>query len=76
VRALERLAQDSVPKRARTASATRPSSVDDEFVERLRYRYATHVRVVPQERGGTIELRYSDPADLLRIVDLLLGESA
>ncbi len=76
VRALERLAQDASPKRARNTTTTRTSSDDDEFVERLRYRYATQVRVVPQERGGTIELRYSDPADLLRIVDLLLGESA
>jgi len=31
------------------------------------------VRVVAQERGGTIELRYADPDDLMRIVDLLLG---
>ena len=76
VRALEKLAQDSAPKRARTnAPAQRASSDHDAFVERLRYKYATHVRVVQHERGGTIELRYSDPADLLRLADLLLGES-
>ena len=28
------------------------------------------------ERGGTIELRYADPGDLLRIADLLLGETS
>ena len=72
VRALERLAQDASPKRARAGATARDTN--DEYVERLRYRYATQVRVLAQERGGTIELRYADPADLLRIVDLLLGE--
>ncbi len=75
VRALERLAQGVAPKRTRGSNAPAPSA-DDEYVERLRYRYATQVRVLAQERGGTIELRYADPADLLRIVDLLLGEHA
>ena len=75
VRAVERLGQDTAPKRARAnAPAQRASGDDAAFVERLRYKYATSVRLVAQERGGTIELRYSDPADLLRIVDLLLGE--
>ena len=74
VRALERLGQDAAPKRTR-ATAQRASGDDEAFVERLRYKYATSVKLVPQERGGTIELRYADPADLLRIVDLLLGES-
>ncbi len=74
VRALERLAQDGAPKRARAGTAASASGANDEYVERLRYRYATQVRVLAQERGGTIELRYADPADLLRIVDLLLGE--
>lgn len=75
VRALERLAQDVAPKRAR-AKAPQQREADEEFVERLRYKFATQVRVVSQERGGTIELRYADPSDLMRIVDLLLGESA
>ncbi len=74
VRALERLAQSAGPKRARANAA--PRDANDEYVERLRYRYATQVRVLAQQRGGTIELRYADPADLLRIVDLLLGESS
>jgi ParB family transcriptional regulator, chromosome partitioning protein len=76
VRALERLAQDGAPKRARAgATAQRASGDDEAFLERLRYKYATNVRIVPQEHGGTIELRYADPSDLTRIVDLLLGES-
>jgi ParB family chromosome partitioning protein len=75
VRALERLAQAAAPKRTRVAGEQRGGD-DDEFVARLRYRFGTQVRVVAQGRGGAIELRYADPADLLRIVDLLLGESA
>jgi ParB family chromosome partitioning protein len=76
VRALERLAQDGAPKRARAnAIAQRAGGDDEAFIARLRYKYGTNVRVVPQERGGTIELRYADPSDLTRIVDLLLGET-
>ena len=76
VRALEKLAHDAAPKRPRAnATAQRASSDDDAFVERLRYKFATQVRLVQHERGGTIELRYADPSDLVRIGDLLLGES-
>jgi ParB family transcriptional regulator, chromosome partitioning protein len=76
VRALEKLAQDAAPKRTRaTSPAQRASTDDDAFVERLRFKFATQVRVIRHERGGTIELRYADPADLVRIADLLLGES-
>jgi ParB family chromosome partitioning protein len=77
VRAVERLGQGGSPKRTRASAASQRASGDDEaFAERLRYKYATNVRVVAQERGGTIELRYADPSDLLRIVDLLLGETS
>ena len=77
VRALERLTQDGASKRARANANVQRASADDEaFIERLRYRYGTKVRVVANERGGTIELQYSDPSDLTRIVDLLLGESS
>ena len=77
VRALERLAQDTALRRTR-ATAPQPHADPDEeaLIERLRYKYATQVRLIPHERGGTIELRYADPSDLLRIADLLLGESS
>jgi ParB family chromosome partitioning protein len=77
VRALERLTSYGTPKRARAnaPAAQRASGDDEAFVERLRYKYGTKVRVVANERGGTIELQYSDPSDLTRIVDLLLGET-
>ncbi len=74
VRELERLAHAGGAKRKRP-SATARAGDDDEYVQRLRYRYATQVRVLGRERGGTIELRYSDPNDLMRIVDLLLGDT-
>jgi len=77
VRALERLGQDAGAKRTRTTVAARNAGTtdDDALIERLRYRFATQVRLVALERGGTIELRYSDADDLMRIADLLLGES-
>jgi ParB family chromosome partitioning protein len=76
VRALEKLAQDAAPKRTRASvPAQRATTDDDAFVERLRFKFATHVRVVQHERGGTIELRYSDASDLVRIADLLLGDT-
>ncbi|HEY0393995.1 MAG TPA: ParB/RepB/Spo0J family partition protein [Candidatus Elarobacter sp.] len=75
VRALERLTHDGAPKRRARATAQRTSTDDEAFIEKLRYKYATQVRLVQQERGGTLELRYADPSDLTRIVDLLLGES-
>ena len=66
VRALEQLAHGAAPKRARTTApaALRASGDDEAFVERLRYKYATNVRVVRQERGGAVELRFADAADL------------
>jgi hypothetical protein len=46
-----------------------------ELLERLRYKFATHVALLEREHGGTIELRYADAADLMRIADLLLGQA-
>jgi len=74
VRALERLAQDAAPRKTRAAATG--GSEADEYVQRLRYRYATQVRVAQQGSGGTIEFRYADASELLRIVDLLLAEGA
>jgi ParB family chromosome partitioning protein len=74
VRALEALANGPVAK-PRSA----PGKIDAEtaaVIDRLRYRLATHIGFVRRERGGTIEIRFSDEDELLRIVDLLLGDSA
>jgi ParB family chromosome partitioning protein len=73
VRAVEALAQR--PKGRKPAAAPRALDADVEaVVEQLRFRFGTHVAVDGRGAGGTIEIRYSDPADLMRIVDLLLGQ--
>jgi ParB family transcriptional regulator, chromosome partitioning protein len=74
VRVLEALAHEPASK-PRTAV---PKAVDAEtaaVVDRLRYKLATHIGLVRRERGGTIEIRFSDEDELLRIVDILLGDS-
>jgi ParB family chromosome partitioning protein len=71
VRAVEALAQRQKPPKKRPAPASSSKDVDA-VVERLRYRLGTHVAIVGRGAGGSIEIRYADQADLVRIVDLLL----
>jgi ParB family chromosome partitioning protein len=59
----------------RAQSPVRRSDEHAELLERLRYRFATHVALLEREHGGTIELRYADAGDLMRITDLLLGQT-
>lgn len=76
VRALERLATVPVTPAtpSRTGGAPALSPDEDDFQTRLRERFATHVAIVRSGRGGRVELRFSDDADLVRLGDLLLGE--
>lgn len=74
VRTLEALAREPAAKPRTAAPALDAETVA--VVDRLRYRFATQVGVVRRERGGTIEIRFSDDDDLLRIVDVLLGDTA
>ncbi len=74
VRALEGLAREPVVKPRSAAPAIDAETAA--VVDRLRYRLATHIGLVRRERGGSIEIRFSDDDELLRIVDLLLGDSA
>ena len=79
VRAVEGLARPAKPATAsvrKQSSPARHSNDYDELLERLRYRFATRIAIVEREAGGVIELRYADAADLLRITDLLLEQSA
>ena len=70
VRAVEALGQR---QKSRRSPAPNANSKDVEaVVERLRFRFGTHVSIIGRGAGGTIELRYADQADLTRIVDLLL----
>jgi ParB family chromosome partitioning protein len=77
VRAIEALAQAQTPTpKARPSVAKALDPETAAVVDRLRYRLATHIALVRRERGGSIEIRFSDEDELLRIVDLLLGDSA
>lgn len=73
VRALEALAREPVVK---APAAVKPLDAETAaVVDRLRYRLATHIALVRRERGGSIEIRFSDEDELMRLVDLLLGDS-
>jgi ParB family chromosome partitioning protein len=74
VRAVERLALAGGAKRR--SPKAEPAADGSDWLERLRYRLATHVSAETSGRGGTISIRYADPDELVRIVDLLLGDAA
>jgi ParB family chromosome partitioning protein len=72
VRALERLAAGPrSPVRARGSL----SADERDFENRLRERYGAQAALVRGKRGGRIELRFSSNDELVRIGELLLGES-
>jgi ParB family chromosome partitioning protein len=75
VRTLEALAREPDPAKPKAAPAP-PDPETAAVVDRLRYKFATQVALVKRERGGSIEIRFSDDDELLRIVDVLLGDSA
>ncbi len=75
VREIERLGRDRDPPALKTVPASKtPDHVSVET--RLRYALGAPVALVPGPVGGRIEIRYGNEADLARIVDLLLGDSA
>ena len=80
VRDLERHAQRTNgvrPERKKPRAAKTLLSPDIARVEnRLRYAFGAPVAIVPGPRGGRVEIRYADDADLARIVDVLLPEDS
>jgi ParB family chromosome partitioning protein len=72
VRAIEALAREPQAKVQRAAPPLDAESAA--LVDRLRYRFATHVGLVRRERGGAIEIRFADDDELIRIADVLLGD--
>jgi ParB family chromosome partitioning protein len=78
VRDLEREAQrenGARPERAKPRALPAANAPDIVAVEnRLRYALAAPVAIVPGGRGGRLEIRYADDADLARIVETLLPE--
>jgi len=70
VRDVERLAQR---RKARAPERLRVKSPDLEAVEsRLRFALGAPVAIVPGGRGGRLEIRYADSADLTRIIDVIV----
>jgi ParB family chromosome partitioning protein len=81
VRDIERLGERRRKPAAGTTASGSPhvakKSADLEAVEsRLRYKLGAAVTIVPAGRGGRIELRYADVADLNRLLDLIAPEPA
>jgi len=74
VRALERVvaAMNQPPAPARPRPAVSPD--DREFEARLRTKLSAAVQLKRATRGGSIEIRYADETDLMRIADLLLEQ--
>lgn len=73
VRTLERLAQPKAPRK--TAKAELDGNLS-EVADRLRHRLGSHVAFARRgKKGGRIEIRFIDESDLIRIVDILLGEA-
>jgi ParB family chromosome partitioning protein len=72
VRAIEALAHEPA---TREKPVPTPDPEANALVDRLRYRFATAVAVNRRERGGTIEIRFADDDELMRIVDVLLGDA-
>ena len=73
-RELEALTREPDPAKAKAPVAP----IDAEtaaVVDRLRFKFATQIALVKRDRGGTIEIRFSDDGELLRIVDVLLGDA-
>jgi ParB family chromosome partitioning protein len=73
VRALEALAARRKTKGPAPAVRADPDLAAAEA--RLRYRLGTAVAILPSARGGKIDIKYASAEELLRIVDVLLGES-
>lgn len=75
VRQLERLAGATAPTRRRIVPRDDALSPEErDFEARLREKFATAVTLVRGARGGRIELRFANEAELMRLGDLLLGE--
>jgi ParB family chromosome partitioning protein len=75
--ALERMAGAvKTPAGERAVPKLRPLSAEEsEFESRLRERFGTHVARVRTQRGGRLEFRFGSDDELLRLGDLLLGET-
>lgn len=75
VRAIERIVQQiNAPPRTPQRTATRVTADERAFEDRLRMRLGAAVSLRRQGKGGSIEVRFANDDDLIRIAELLLGE--
>ena len=75
VRALERVAGGTPQTGPAKVTRLRELSPEEhDFESRLRERFATHVALVRNGKGGRIEIRFNNENELMRLGDLLLGE--
>ncbi len=76
VRAFEQLTGAVSTARAQKKAAVLHDLSPDEhaFESRLRERFATHVALVRNGKGGRIEIRFGSEGELIRLGDLLLGD--
>jgi ParB family transcriptional regulator, chromosome partitioning protein len=72
VRGLERIVAGLAAPAPRSPLLRPLSAEERDFEGRLREKFGTHVAIVRYGRGGRIELRFSDDAELMRLGDLLL----
>ncbi|GAC1359263.1 MAG: ParB/RepB/Spo0J family partition protein [Vulcanimicrobiaceae bacterium] len=77
VRELERLAGAiGQPHHADGTKPAKPLTPDEtDFESKLRFRLGTHVALRRSGKGGKIEIKFSSEKDLIRIADVLLGET-
>ncbi|HET9096703.1 MAG TPA: ParB/RepB/Spo0J family partition protein [Candidatus Baltobacteraceae bacterium] len=74
VRALERIVNAMNQPPAPAKPPARGAPEDREFEARLRTKLGAAVRLRRGATGGSIEIKYADETDLIRIADLLLEE--
>jgi ParB family chromosome partitioning protein len=77
VRALERLSGAvTTLQAAKAAPRLKELSADElAFESRLRERFGAHVALVRSGKGGRIEFKFGNDGELMRLGDILLGES-
>ncbi len=71
VRDLERLVRSNhrAGRSAQARKGRRPSEIEERMTRRL----GTKVRMIEGKTGGKIVIEYYSPADLERIIDLIMG---
>ncbi len=76
VRNLERIAGGTpAPQTEKTPRLRELSPEERDFEGRLRERYSAHVALVRNGKGGRIEIRFNNETELIRLGEILLGET-